>query len=153
MRRLFIIPFLMLAYVAICQPPLYEHRGVQYATHGTDFWFCIPRTIYGNTRNIAGIYIMSEHNCTVSIRHDRYDYVLTKEITNCHEINTRLDTLNFIELPWEFFCFADTLMTGVSDDRQVAAQPQWKGFHLTSTDTICVFVFEREHGCDKFAAH
>ena len=141
-----IIIFLLLVHISMCQPPLYEHRGVQYATHGTDFWFCIPRTIYGNTRNIAGIYIMSEHNCTVSIRHDRYDYVLTKEITNCHEINTRLDTLNFIELPWEFFCFADTLMTGVSDDRQVAAQPQWKGFHLTSTDTICAFLFAFSRG-------
>ena len=125
----------------MCQPPLYEHRGVQYATHGTDFWFCVPRTIYGVSSNVAGLYIMAEHNCTVTIRQDRYDYTLTKEITSSHEINTRIDTLNSITLPWEFFCFADTLSQGVSDENQVAAQPQWKGFHLTSTDTISVFLY------------
>ena len=126
--------------------PLYEHRGVQYATHGTDFWFSIPRTVYGFTRNIAGLYIMSERNCTVTIRNEIYDYTLVKDITSCHEINTRLDTLNSIELPWEFFCFADTLLTGVPDDRQVAAQPQRKAFHITSTDTICVFLFAFSRG-------
>ena len=145
MRRWFIVIFLLLAHLSVSQP-LYEHRGVQYATHGTDFWFCIPRTIYGNTRNVASLYIMSEHNCTVTIRSDIYDYTLTKYITSCHEINSRLDTLNSIELPWNFFCFIDTLARGVPDEMQVAALPQWKGFHITSTDTICVFLFAFSRG-------
>ena len=99
MRKWLIILFLLLAQVSEGQP-LYEHRGVQYATHGTDFWFCMPRTFMGNTRNCACIYIMAEHDCTVTIRNDILDYTYTKQITNCHTINTRLDTLNFIELPW-----------------------------------------------------
>ena len=140
MRKWLIILFLLLTQVSEGQP-LYEHRGVQYATHGTDFWFCMPRTLMGNTRNCACIYIMAEHDCTVTIRNDILDYTYTKQITNCHTINTRLDTLNFIELPWEFVCFADTLITGAPADRQIAALPQIKGFHITSTDTICVFVF------------
>ena len=115
------------------QPPLYEHRGVQYATHGTDFWFCIPRTLGGYSENRACLYIMSEHNCTVTIRNDLMDFTYTKYITSCYEINTRLDTLNKIELPWRTVCFADTLATGVPADRQLAAQPQAKAFHITST--------------------
>ena len=137
--------FLLLAGTAMSQP-LYEHRGVQFATQGTDFWFCLPRTIMGITRNCACVYVMAEHDCTVTIRNELLDYTFTKEITSCHEINTRLDTLNFIELPWEFVCFADTLIDGASDDRQIAAQPQVKGFHITSTDTICVFVFAFSRG-------
>ena len=128
------------------QPPLYEHRGVQYATHGTDFWFCIPRTLGGYSENRACLYIMSEHNCTVTIRNDLMDFTYTKYITSCYEINTRLDTLNKIELPWRTVCFADTLATGVPADRQLAAQPQAKAFHITSTDTICVYLFSYSAG-------
>ena len=145
MRKWLIVLFLLLTQVSEGQP-LYEHRGVQYATHGTDFWFCLPRTLFGNTRNCACVYIMAEHDCTVTIRNDILDYTYTKQITNCHTINTRLDTLNFIELPWEFVCFADTLITGAPADRQTAALPQIKGFHITSTDTICVFVFPCSRG-------
>ena len=123
------------------QPPLYEHRGVQYATHGTDFWFCIPRTMYGMSQNCAGLYIVAEHDCTVTIRNDYYDYTYTKNIRNCNEINARLDTLNSIELPWRLICFADSLFTGLPVDQQVAALPQQKGFHITSTDTISVFAY------------
>ena len=136
-----IIIFLLLAHISMCQPPLYEHRGVQYATHGTDFWFCLPRTIDGASQNCACLYIISEHDCRVTIRNDYYDYTFTKDITSCHEINTRLDTLNKIELPWRLICFADSLATGLPANQQVAAQPQPKGFHITSTDTICVFMF------------
>ncbi len=129
--------FLLLAQMSMCQQPLYEHRGVQYATHGTDFWFCIPRTLQGSSENRACLYIMSEHNCTVTIRNDLIDYTYTKYITNCNEINARLDTLNKIELPWRTVCFADT---------QSVEQPQAKGFHITSTDTICVYLFAYSAG-------
>ena len=145
MRKWFIILFLLLARLSECQP-LYEHRGVQYATHGTDFWFCLPRTLWGFSNNHACIYIMSEHNCTVTIRNDLMDFTYTKFITSCHEINTRLDTLNFIEIPWNILSFADTLIPGVPESQQLAALPQAKAFHITSTDTICVYLFSYSMG-------
>ena len=146
MRRLFIIPFLMLAYVAICQPPLYEHRGVQYATHGTDFWFSLPRTLGGISNNHACLYIMAEHNCRVTISNPIYDYAYTKNIISCHEINSRLDTLNFIELPWSFISCIDTLCHYTPNTREPAYGSQKKGFHITSTDTISVFLFSYSNG-------
>ena len=120
--------------------PLYEHRGVQYAQHGTDFWFCLPRTAFGMNANHACMYIMSEHNCTVTIRNELLDYTYTKFITSCHEVNSRLDTLNFIELPDNIIHFNDELY------QSMAAQPQPRGFHVTSTDTICVYLFSYSMG-------
>ncbi len=136
----------MLSQQSLCQP-LYEHRGVQYATHGTDFWFCLPRTLYGSSENRAGLYIMSEHNCTVTITNELLGFTYTKYITSCHEINTRLDTLNKIDLPWRVICFADTLEAGAPANSQLATQPQAKAFHITSTDTICVYLFSYSMGC------
>ena len=123
------------------QPPLYEHRGQQYATHGNDFWFCLPRTLIGANANHACLYIMAEHNCTVTIRNELFDFTYTKYITSCHEINSRLDTLNLIELPWSVLCFQDDL-----DNQPLAAQPQARAFHITSTDTISVFLFSYSMG-------
>jgi hypothetical protein len=84
---------------------------------------------------------MSEHNCTVTVSNDLLDFVHTKNIISCHEINSRLDTLNLIELPYNIVGFQDWLDYGVPDSEQVGAQPQPRGFHITSTDTICVYLF------------
>ncbi|MBR3489786.1 MAG: T9SS type B sorting domain-containing protein [Bacteroidales bacterium] len=147
MRRLLIILFLMLAHVAICQPPLYEHRGVQYATHGNDFWFCLPRTATAMSVPHACLYIMAEHNCTVTIHNPILDYTYTKRIIGCHEINSRLDTLNLIELPAEMVFFQDTIAhNGVPPADQPVTQPQARAFHITSTDTICVYLFSYAMG-------
>ena len=145
MRKGLIVLFLLVAQISVGQP-LYEHRGVQYATHGTDFWFCLPRTLLGANENHACIFILAEHNCTVTIRNDVMDYTYTKYITSCHEINSRLDTLNFIEIPWRVLSFGDTLLPGVPADQQLSAIPQAKGFHITSTDTICVYIFSYSMG-------
>ena len=144
-RRLFIVLFLLVVHLSMSQP-LYEHRGVQYATHGTDFWFCLPCTKEGASHNRACLYIMSEHNCTVTIRNELLDFTYTKFITNCHEINSRLDTLNFIDLPDNVINFLDALQPGVSASQQQAARPQARSFHITSTDTICVFAFAYSMG-------
>ncbi len=146
MRRWFIIGFLLLACGAVCQPPLYEHRGVQYATHGMDFWFCLPRTLCGVSPNHACLYFMAEHDCRVTIQNDLLGFSLTKNIKSCHEINSRLDTLNIVEIPWQQICFADTLETGVPASQQVAANPQARGFHIVSTDTICVYLYAYSSG-------
>ena len=135
-----IVLFLMMAQVSLCQP-LYEHRGVQYATHGTDFWFSIPRTRGGMNSDHVCLYVIAEHNCTVTISNELLDFVYTKQITNCYEINSRLDTLNLIELPTNIIFCIDTLSERLPLDRQPALGPQPRGFHVTSTDTICVFLF------------
>ena len=145
MRRWLIVLFLLLAQVSLCQP-LYEHRGVQYAKHGKDFWFCIPRTRYGFNENHSCLYIMSEHNCRVTISNDLIDFSYSQDITNRQEINGRLDTLNLIEIPWNILCFADELDNTLPLGQQTAALPQPKGFHITSTDTICVFLFAYSMG-------
>ncbi len=125
---------------------LYEHRGVQYATHGNDFWFCLPRTLWGSSDNHACLYFMAEHNCSVTIENELIDFSVTKNIKSRREINARLDTLNMVEIPWRMLCFADTLEDGVPASQQVAALPQAKGFHITSTDTICVYLFAYSSG-------
>ncbi len=125
----------------MCQQPLYEHRGVQYATHGTDFWFSIPRTVGSMSGDHACLYVMAEHNCTVTISNELLGYVQTKNITNCHEINSRLDTLNFIELPKNIIFCIDTMSRNQPVESQPAYGLQPRGFHITSTDTICVYLF------------
>ena len=137
---------MMLAHLAMCQEPLYEHRGVQYATHGNDFWFSLPRTRTGIADNHACLYIMAEHNCTVTISNPLIDFLTTKRIVSCHEINSRLDTLNFIELPWNLISCIDSRDDYSSVHPHPAYGPQPRGFHITSTDTICVFLFSYSNG-------
>ena len=142
MRRwLFILlTFLILPWVTVSQN-VYEQRGVQYATHGTDFWVCFPRTFYGSSPNRSCLYIMAEHDCDVTIRNDVLDYTYVHHVISCHEINSRLDTLNTIELPLSITMFYDTIQAGVPSNLQRVAQPQPRSFHITSTDTICVYLF------------
>ena len=146
MRKWCIVLFLALANLSMCQERLYEHRGVQYATHGKDFWFSLPRTLSGMSENHVCLYVMSEHNCTVTISNDMLGYTFIKQITSCHEINNRLDTLNFIELPRAIVNCIDTLNRALPAELQPAGKPQPRGFHITSTDTICVFLFAYSMG-------
>ena len=143
MRRWVIVIFLLLIQHAVCQPPLYEHRGVQYATHGTDFWFCLPYAVHDVNNDYGDhpcIYFMAEHNCDVTVSNPLLDYSYTHHVISCHEINTRLDTLNTVEFPSNLIHFLDTLATGVPNEMQLAALPQARGFHIPTTDTICVFI-------------
>ncbi len=121
---------------------LYEHRGVQYATHGTDFWFCMPAALHDFTdyNDHPCLYFMAEHDCYVTISNPLIDYSYTHFVRSCHRINSRLDTLNLVEFNSGFIEFLDRLEPGIPNDQQRAAQPQVKGFHITSTDTISVFL-------------
>ena len=146
MRRWLIILFLFLVQQAVCQP-LYEHRGVQYATHGTDFWFGLPRDHNGISEDHACMYVIAEHDCTVTIRNDLLGYVQTKNITGSTEINSRLDTLNFIELPKNIIYGIEYLSSNIPvGNQQPAYGPQPRAFHLTSTDTITAFIFSYSNG-------
>ena len=130
----------------MCQP-LYEHRGVQYATHGTDFWFGLPRDHNGISEDHACMYVIAEHDCTVTIRNDLLGYVQTKSITGSTEINSRLDTLNFIELPKNIIYGIEYLSSNIPvGNQQPAYGPQPRAFHLTSTDTITAFIFSYSNG-------
>ena len=143
MRKWFIVLFLLLAHVLMGQTPLYEHRGVQYATHGTDFWFCMPYAVHDINNDYNDhpcIYFMAEHNCNVTISNPLLGFSYTHRVISCHEINSRLDTLNLVELPSNIINFLDTLAGGYANGMQPAAQLQYKGFHITSTDTISVFL-------------
>ena len=143
MRKWFIVLFLLLTHVTMGQPPLYEHRGVQYATHGKDFWFCMPYAVHdinNDNNDHPCIYFMAEHNCTVTISNPLLGFSYTHHVISCHEINNRLDTLNLVELPSNVINFLDTLASGFANGMQPAALPQYRGFHITSTDTICVFL-------------
>ena len=143
MRRWYIIGiFLLLAQMSEEQP-LYEHRGVQFAMHGTDFWFCIPYAIHDVNNNWADhpcLYFMAEHDCYVTISNPLIDYSYTHFVRSCHRITTRLDTVNLVEFSSTLVDFLDTLEAGVPNGQQRAALPQTKGFHITSTDTISVFL-------------
>ena len=146
MRKCLIVLFLLLAHVSVSQP-LYEHRGVQFATHGTDFWFSLPRTHNGINFDHACLYVLAERNCRVTVRNDLIDFVYTKDITSCYEINSRLDTLNFIELPKNIIYCEDYLYGNLPvGSAQPGYGPQPRAFHITSTDTICAYIFSYSLG-------
>ena len=138
--------FLLLAGTTMSQP-LYEHRGVQFATHGTDFWFSVPRTKNGLSFDHVGLYVVAEHDCRVTVSNDLIDFVYVKDITNCYEINSRLDTLNFIELPKNIIFCEDHLYENLPvGSAQPGYGPQPRAFHLTSTDTICAYIYSYSFG-------
>ena len=83
----------------------------------------------------------------MTISNELLDFMQTHNITNCHEINSRLDTLNLIELPSNIINFFDEFSPGTSPINQTPAKPQPRGFHITSTDTICVYLFSYSMGC------
>ena len=138
MRRWLIVMLLMAAHLAMGQP-LYEHRGVQYATHGTDFWVCFPRTLSGVMYNSSSLYFVAEHNCDVTVSNDLLGFSQTIHLKSRLEVNSRLDTINQIELPSNIVSIIDTLRTGVAANQQLAARPQPRAFHITSTDTVSVY--------------
>lgn len=143
MKKCLFIWLVILPQMLMSQP-LYEHRGVQFATHGTDFWFCMPYALH-DVNNITYhdhpcLYFMAEHDCYVTISNPLIDYSYTHFVRSCHRITSRLDTINLVEFPSTLINFLDSLEPGVPNSQQRAALPQAKGFHITSTDTISVFL-------------
>lgn len=154
MRRLvFILLLLPMLCMAQDDDPL-GHRGVQYAATGTDFWVCFPRTMAGFRPNFSRLYVVSERSCVVTVRNEGIDYTRTVEIQGrrmCHP-----DT-NYIQIPIQYSRIDDTVPfvynwkfnvnppTGTRDPRHdyrgvPGDHPQPRGFHVTSTDTISLYV-------------
>ena len=153
-RWLLIITLLMpFALLGQDEDPM-RHRGVQFAAQGTDFWVCFPRTLRGMSPNHSQLHVVCEHDCDVTVTNERLDYRQTY-----HVMGRRMcgpDT-NFIEIPFTYTRIIDTvpyvyLATPSSiidtfprnprqDYRGVPGDlPQPRGFHVTSTDTISLFL-------------
>lgn len=118
--------------------------GAQYATYGTDFWVCFPRTVSGQSVQHNSLYVVSERDCDVTVSNPLFDYSQTVHIM--HRSLCGPDT-NYITIPLEYSRITDTLfydMYNLSprlDYRGRAFdQPQPRAFHVTSTDTISLFI-------------
>ena len=131
----------MVPHLLMCQNQ-YEHRGTELATHGNDFWVCFPRPLYqAPSPPHYCLYIMAEHDCDVTISNDLLGYEYVHHVRNCHTVTWRLDTLNLICLPGAIVGFPDTIDSSLPMSSQPVADPLGRAFHITSTDTISVYLF------------
>lgn len=127
----------------------YDQRGTQFAAQGTDFWVCFPRTIDGHSANRPQLMVVSERDCDVTVTNEWLDYVHREHIMRRRMCGP--DT-NYIHVPYGISGIRDTLdyvfpltpdypLVGDEGDR-----PQYRGFHVTSTDTISLFLLVRSMG-------
>ena len=136
-------------YVLQAQSDPYDQRGVQFATQGTDFWVCFPRTRWGSSANMARLYVVAERDCDVTVEGPLLGYSQTYHIMRRQMCGP--DT-NYIEVPYAISHILDTipyLHPPVYDYDYTFCggnQPQPKGFHVTSTDTISLFLWVHASG-------
>ena len=130
----------------------FDHRGVQFATQGTDFWVCFPRTTAANGENFSRLYVVSERDCDVTVSNPMLDFSQTYHIAK--RVMAGPDT-NYILLPEQVCHYVDDLVPRTvvtrNDDLtgEVGYRPQPRGFHVTSTDTIALYLFIYSYGgCD-----
>ena len=102
-----------------------SHRGTQFATTGTDFWVCFPRTMRGMSRNASRLYVVSERDCDVTVENEWLGYSQTYYLPG-HEPRPYYEG---IPEPRHDY-------SGTSSDL-----PQFRGFHVTSTDTVALFIY------------
>ncbi len=156
MRKYYILIFLLLPTLCMAQgnDPT-SHRGVQFATAGTDFWVCFPRTLRGMLPNYSRLYVVSERDCIVTVRNERIDYTQIVPIQGRYMCGP--DT-NYIQIPIQYTRINDTIPyirlpnshpidigCGPYEPRHdysgiLGDLPQARGFHVTSTDTISLYV-------------
>lgn len=135
-----------------------SHRGVQYAKQGTDFWICFPRSLRGMFPNFSRLYVVSERDCDVTVSNENLDYSQTFHVmgrrlsraeNNYFQMNI-LYTRIIDTVPYQYIIVGDgppyphvpqVDYTGVPGDL-----PQPRGFHVTSTDTISLFVIITGNG-------
>lgn len=124
----------------------YDRRGVQFAAEGTDFWVCFPRTIGGDSPNMSRLYVVSERDCDVTVSSPLIGYSQTAHIMRREMCDA--DT-NYIDIPYSIGHFLDTFHYNFPvtyDESYVGRQadlPQPRGFHVTSTDTVSLFLWIR----------
>ena len=146
MKRWILIVMLLAPFALLGQDddPL-SHRGVQFAAQGTDFWVCFPRTLLRNTPTFFRLYVVSERPCEVTVSNELIDYSQTYQIEG-----RRLSDydLNYIHIPIQYGRIIDTVRYQYYPyspqhvyNNVGGNQPQPRGFHVTSTDTISLFIY------------
>ena len=134
-----------------------DHHGVQFAATGKDFWVCFPRSMRGESPNFSRLYAVCERDCDLTIENERLGYSQTVHIMRRRLCGT--DT-NYIQVPYtsQIARIIDTVpylyMPGFEDidytlrphipqydySGVLGDRPQSHGFHVTSTDTISLFL-------------
>ncbi len=120
-----------------------SHRGTQFATTGTDFWVCFPRTQRGMMPNFSRIYVASERDCDVTVRNELFDYTQTYHVARRRMCGPET---NYVQIPIQYTRINDTVhyldpkiprhdYSGILGDL-----PQPRGFHVTSTDTVSLYI-------------
>lgn len=152
-RKTAILLFFLLSFWASFAQDLGDHRSAQFATHGTDFWFVMPRWKgHGWSDHYRNICIVAEHDCQVTISNPYFDYSETFEVKSHTTINTHLDSINFHGFPEVVSRYTDTIITdGRPDSLQPGYLPQNFGLHVTSTDTIALFLLYFSFGTQATA--
>ncbi len=153
MKRLLLLLLVCVPLLSVAQTDdLYDHTGVQYATQGTDFWVCFPRTYHGFSPNVSKLYVVCEHDCDVTVEAPRIGWFKTFHIM--HRQMCGPDT-NYIEIPQVYSRFYDTitfyfpLTPHYDHSGSLMNQIQPNVFHVTSTDTISLFTWIYSVGvCD-----
>ena len=127
----------------------YDQRGVQFAAQGTDFWVCFPRTYNGFSENHSRLYVVSERDCDVTVSNPLLDYSQTVHIMRREMCGP--DT-NYITVPFGITRIIDTIsllwprIYNYSYAGQPGNSPQPRGFHVTSTDTVSLFIWVNSVG-------
>lgn len=147
----------MLFSVALCLPlslsaqDYSDHRNVQQATHGTEFWVCFPRTTGGFSTNKPGLMVVAEHDCDVTVSNDRTGFSYTQHVLGHDAITRRYDTTNLIVFTTEQCCFMESYTQDEWENpslrpASVCRNVQSRGFHVTSTDTIALYLLTYASG-------
>lgn len=145
MRKLLPIILIVLPWVCMAQiDNPYDHCGEQFATQGTDFWVCFPRTADGMSSNVSKLYVVSERDCDVTVTAPLLDWSQTVHIMGRRMCGP--DT-NYINVPQAYSRFCDTvsfhfpLIPHFDYSASLINRPQPRAFHVTSTDTISLFLW------------
>lgn len=151
MKKLLLLFAVMASLAGMAQPDNpYDHCGEQFATQGTDFWVCFPRTVSGLNRNLVTLYVVSERDCDVTVEAPQLDWWKTVHIM--HRQMCGPDT-NYITIPFDNISrivdtiyFPYPLVHNAHYTNALMNKPQPRGFHVYSTDTISLFVFINSQG-------
>lgn len=143
-RKLLLFLLLSPLFVAAQIDNPYDHTGAQFATQGTDFWVAFPRTFHGLSPNKSRLYVVSERDCDVTVSAPWLGWERTVHIIRRQMCGP--DT-NYIEVPQAYSRFSDTItiptpLDHFADFSNVSMNfPQPRAFHVTSTDTISLFIW------------
>ena len=149
-RRWPILLILLFIAIGISAQDLGDHRSAQFATHGTEFWFAMPRWMgQGFSDHHRTICIVAEHDCDVTISNPYKGYSETFHVLSHYTTSSSLYLTNFHDFPLNVSEYFDTLIRdGRPDSQQPCFLPQNYGLHVTSTDTIALYLLNFVFGSE-----